>query len=223
MVQELGGHAQRCIGIGQVKAPMSGLPFMNLLSSNEYAVAVYVDPELAAKEFTYRERGGLELVSDDDLCDAVMDGGFTKSLHIVFAREMLGDEFVESIYEALSPRMKLTGSIDELKLFTQIFMKRNFSKGTDVEIVCQTSGDVEVAIHELDDPRVDSKLKTIQSHALSRGLLETFLGENSLSATTKSAVAKGARTLRDSDKTRREYLKRNIITEKRGTIDEGTK
>lgn len=44
-----------------------------------YAVALYVEAELAAKELGIRYRGGF-FESDDDYCSAIVDGAFTKTL-----------------------------------------------------------------------------------------------------------------------------------------------
>lgn len=44
-----------------------------------YAVALYVEAELAAKELGIRYRGGF-FESDDDYCSALVDGAFSKTL-----------------------------------------------------------------------------------------------------------------------------------------------
>ena len=70
-----------------------------------------------------RQRGGLALQSEDDLCVGLLDGAFTKSLHVVFAREMLGDEFVEMLHGVLAPRMRLMESTADLKTFSEVRTK----------------------------------------------------------------------------------------------------
>jgi hypothetical protein len=44
-----------------------------------YAVALYVEGELAAKELGIRDRGGF-FETDDDFCSALTDGAFNKTL-----------------------------------------------------------------------------------------------------------------------------------------------
>lgn len=44
-----------------------------------YAVALYVEGELAAKELGIRDRGGF-FENDDDFCSALTDGAFNKTL-----------------------------------------------------------------------------------------------------------------------------------------------
>jgi len=218
-VRELGGESQRCIGIGQVKKSFTPAFFLGMFSTNEYAVAMYVNAQVAAKELSLRQRGGLALQSEDDLCVGLLDGAFTKSLHVVFAREMLGDEFVEMLHGVLAPRMRLMESTADLKTFSEMFKNKEFTKGMGVELVWKVNGMMEVSIHEKLD-RVTKK--TIESQALCRGLFEAFLGENTVSPTTKASVGKGAAMLLDSDKTNRSWLKRSILTEK-ASYDEGRK
>jgi len=56
-------------------------------------------------------------------------------------------------------------------------------------------------------------IQSFNSSALSRGILEVFLGANTLSPTIRIAAGQGAMKLLDSDKVRREYLHRSILTE----------
>jgi len=207
LLNDFSGVMQRCVGLGQKKRSFF---FAGLFASDEYSIAMYVCPELCAKELSSRERGGMDLKDVDPLCDALMDGAFPKAMHMVFAREITGEQFVEPITKALAERMQLMGLMGELEEFASMFQDRTFVRGNDVMLSFQKNGELEVAVHGSVD---SSSVKSFNSSALSRGILEVFLGANTLSPTIRIAAGQGAMKLLDSDKVRREYLHRSILTE----------
>eukprot|EP00242_Pyramimonas_sp_CCMP2087_P016392 CAMPEP_0198197546 /NCGR_PEP_ID=MMETSP1445-20131203/1128_1 /TAXON_ID=36898 /ORGANISM="Pyramimonas sp., Strain CCMP2087" /LENGTH=94 /DNA_ID=CAMNT_0043866859 /DNA_START=399 /DNA_END=680 /DNA_ORIENTATION=- len=84
LVRNFADVEQRCIGIGIKKESWFG-PF----KSNSYAVGLYVNPDLCAKELGIRDRGGMPLVtrqpSADDLplCDLEAVDAMSKTIQYV--------------------------------------------------------------------------------------------------------------------------------------------
>jgi hypothetical protein len=58
------------------------------LDDQVYTVALYVEAELAAKELGIRYRGGF-FENDDDFCQAIVDGAFTKTMVVSHLQQIL--------------------------------------------------------------------------------------------------------------------------------------
>jgi len=215
LVMKLGGVEQRCLGVGHLHQSWLGLiPF------NQMSVGFYVNPDLAAKELGIRARSGLDLVGQNELCDVLLNGAFTKSLVFQTARNLSGEEFSELLYSELQEKMKFISSDGDLAHLISMFEDQELREGTEVALVWKITGDLQVVIREpassqvLEDLAVDPSVKTIHSNPLCRGIFELYLGERALSNSTKSSVAEGALKLLESDRIGREYRKRSIFTEK---------
>lgn len=76
-----------------------------LFNVNIYSVALFVEAEKCARELGIRYRGGF-FESDQDFCDAITDGAFTKVLEIDLVRDVEGTQFTEALQKVLEPRLR---------------------------------------------------------------------------------------------------------------------
>lgn len=110
-----------------------------------YAVALYVEADLAARELGVRDRGGF-FENDDDYCSALVDGGFNKVLQIQLARDIEGSQFVEALEESLRPRLSLSGETSTLEEFSNFFQSRKLAKGTNIWLMYRTDATLDVVV-----------------------------------------------------------------------------
>mmetsp|Transcript_38532 Transcript_38532/g.46573 ORF Transcript_38532/g.46573 Transcript_38532/m.46573 type:complete len:309 (+) Transcript_38532:127-1053(+) len=210
LVQTVGGSEMRCLGSGVRSKSIFG-PF----AVQVYAVALYVEADLCAKELGVRERGGLEFNSDSTFCDAILDGVFDKTIHIQLVRSISGEQFTDALNEMLEPRMKFTGNLGIFSEFLSVFEGMSLDAGTEVLLTWKAAGEgeLQVAVRPTDSAQSAAEmsstpLKTFQSPFLSRALFEVYLGGEPVSEDAKASFAKGAELLLDSERTNREEIKR---------------
>lgn len=170
-----------------------------------YAIAMYVEAQLAAKELGVRDRGGF-FETDDDYCSALTDGAFVKLLQIELVRNIEGQQFVEALEESLRPRMALSGDMGSLQKLQDFFMAKSLSKGTVINLVYKLDSSLDICVRESRPNSFESEVPDIciESASLSRALFETYLGASSIIPDAKREWAEGAKKLLESDKIRRD-------------------
>mmetsp|Transcript_14991 Transcript_14991/g.45250 ORF Transcript_14991/g.45250 Transcript_14991/m.45250 type:complete len:289 (+) Transcript_14991:163-1029(+) len=178
-----------------------------------YAIAVYAEGDLAARELAVRKRGGFFDV-DADYAQAIVDGAFIKSLVIKMCRKVDGETFVEAIAEALEPRMRLCGEMDALNKFKDFFLGLDkLEKNTTITMMWTKNNSLEVLVRADDSNVIYAKEKPderFQSSALGRALFDLYLGEKAIIPELISRVAEGCKQLIARDE------------EKRGTKKDGS-
>ena len=169
-----------------------------------YAIALYVEAQLAAKELGVRDRGGF-FENDDDYCSALVDGAFIKALDIELVRDVDGQQFVEALDEALRPRMSLSGDTASLQKFQEFFMNKKLTKGTVLKLVYKVDSSLDISVKEKRPSSFEQEVPDIciESASLSRALFEVYLGQSSIIPDAKKEWADGARKLLESEKIRR--------------------
>jgi len=171
-----------------------------------YAVALYVEAQLAAKELGVRDRGGF-FETDDDYCSALIDGAFVKSLEIELVRNIEGQQFVEALEESLRPRMALSGDMASLQKLQDFFMQKKLTKGSVITLVYKLDSSLDICVREAPRPvSYEGEIPDvcIESPSLARALFETYLGASSIIPEARKEWAEGARKLLESERIRRE-------------------
>lgn len=133
------GNDMRCMGASN---RVKKIAFIGV---KVYAVALYVEAELAAKELGVRDRGGF-FETDDDYCSAITDGAFLKALDIQLVRDVEGKQFVEALDEALRPRMSLSGDTKSLQTLQNFFSGKKLTKGTVVKLVYKVDSSLDICV-----------------------------------------------------------------------------
>lgn len=116
------GGDLRCMGAAARKKKIA------IIGVKVYAVALYVEAQLAAKELGVRDRGGF-FETDDDYCSALTDGAFVKALEIELVRNVDGQQLVEALEESLRPRMALSGGYGFPSEASRIFHGEKVDQG----------------------------------------------------------------------------------------------
>eukprot|EP00193_Tetraselmis_chui_P016742 CAMPEP_0177790452 /NCGR_PEP_ID=MMETSP0491_2-20121128/23362_1 /TAXON_ID=63592 /ORGANISM="Tetraselmis chuii, Strain PLY429" /LENGTH=301 /DNA_ID=CAMNT_0019312527 /DNA_START=135 /DNA_END=1040 /DNA_ORIENTATION=+ len=185
-----------------------------LFNVNVYALTVYVEAQKAAHELGVRYRGGF-FETEQDFCDAIMDGAFGKAIQLTILRSGVGEQIADAIEEAIAPRMRLMQQTAVLDEFIGFFKQRaeDIDKAANVMIFFTQTGTVNIAVKsaaacEQTGPAVNwlggVPEKSIESPALSR---EVWLGENSVVPNAKPVFAAGAKALLESENIRRQTRK----------------
>eukprot|EP00191_Tetraselmis_sp_GSL018_P003071 CAMPEP_0177600390 /NCGR_PEP_ID=MMETSP0419_2-20121207/13595_1 /TAXON_ID=582737 /ORGANISM="Tetraselmis sp., Strain GSL018" /LENGTH=292 /DNA_ID=CAMNT_0019093375 /DNA_START=77 /DNA_END=955 /DNA_ORIENTATION=- len=188
-----------------------------LFNVNVYSLTCYVEAAKAAKELGVRYRGGF-FETEQDFCDAIMDGAFVKAIQLTILRSNAGSQVADAIEEAIAPRMRMMQQSATLEEFAGFFRERSeaITKGTNVLLLVTPTGTLNVAIRQRADPeQITGEVdwlggvpdKVIESPGLCRALLEVWLGENSVTPGAKPVFAAGARALLESENIRRDSRK----------------
>lgn len=128
------GEDFRCLGAGARQKKIV------LLNFNVYSVGLYVEAERCARELGIRYRGGF-FESDQDYCDAIVDGAFTKVLQIDLVRDVEGQQFTEALEKVLAPKLRIIGEMKNFELFAKFLGEKKLENGTAIYLM-QRSGDV---------------------------------------------------------------------------------
>jgi hypothetical protein len=139
-------------------------------------------------------------------------------LQLTILRSGVGEQIADAIEEAIAPRMRLMQQTAVLDEFIGFFKQRaeDIDKAANVMIFFTQTGTVNIAVKsaaacEQTGPAVNwlggVPEKSIESPALSRALLEVWLGENSVVPNAKPVFAAGAKALLESENIRRQTRK----------------
>lgn len=198
------GEMFRCLGAG----PRTKSVF--IVTVKVYSAALYVEAERCAKELGIRYRGGF-FESDDDYCQAMLDGAFNKALVVHLCRDVEGATFAEAINTALLPRCQLTGETDKLASLVQFFTAEQLKSGSEVLLYWNVAvGDLEAVIIPADAVAGGVKLDTLKpqfrlrSPGLCRALFSVYLGEATVVPEARKAWVKGAQNLLDYENVKRD-------------------
>eukprot|EP01024_Parvocaulis_polyphysoides_P042887 TRINITY_DN3914_c3_g1_i1.p2 TRINITY_DN3914_c3_g1~~TRINITY_DN3914_c3_g1_i1.p2 ORF type:complete len:272 (+),score=28.69 TRINITY_DN3914_c3_g1_i1:50-865(+) len=204
------GEKCRCLGAAErVKQVL-------VLKVKVYAVSLYVEAELGARELGIRSRGGyFNADKDQEYCDAILDGAFVKCLILHMVRSVDGEAIFGALDEALTPRLQVTGELGKLQELKRIFQDSQFQEGDEVLLMWQLDGTLNIHINTGSsktnrDPDEFSKISpqhTIQPSGMTRALFEVYLGQNGVIPQARAAWAQGARVLLETDTVKRNTYK----------------
>jgi len=207
------GEEYRSLGAGSLSTS-----WLFFFSSSVYAITAYVEAEKAAKELGVRYRGGF-FETEQDFCDAIMDGAFGKAFQITMLKDGLNEEIATAIEEAIAPRMRLMQQGSVMDEFLGYWRSRAeaMGKGSNVVLFFTQTGTLNMAVKSAaeGDEEISGNVnwlsmvpeKAIESPALFRALLEVWLGENGVVPAVKPIFAAGAKALLESENIRRQTRK----------------
>eukprot|EP01023_Acetabularia_acetabulum_P067578 TRINITY_DN9350_c1_g1_i1.p2 TRINITY_DN9350_c1_g1~~TRINITY_DN9350_c1_g1_i1.p2 ORF type:complete len:282 (+),score=53.59 TRINITY_DN9350_c1_g1_i1:250-1095(+) len=204
------GDKCRCLGAAE------RIKQILILKAKVYAVSLYVESELAARELGVRSRGGyFDANQDQEYCDAILDGAFVKCVILHMVRSVDGQAIFGALDEALRPRLQVTGELGKLQELQQIFEGSQFEDGDEVLLMWLLDGTLNVHINKASSktnrhPDEFSKISpqhTIQPSGMTRALFEVYLGQNGVIPQARAAWAQGARVLLETDTVRRNTYK----------------
>lgn len=158
------------------------------LSFNVFSLGLYVKPEDARPKLDpWANREPEQVVDDPAVYEAINDNAIEKSMRMVVARDVTGDDLRDGFREALIPRLKARDDADAglgaLSKYMAYFEDRKLPDGTVLFFTCHSGGTLETRI------AADQK-EPIESPALCWALVDTFLGEEPMNRDLKKDLVR---------------------------------
>jgi hypothetical protein len=169
-----------------------GVRTKTFLNVKVYAAALYADATaLRTALAAYKGRTAAELAKDKDVKKLMLSDGFEKSIRLVMARDVGGEDMAEAFSESVEPRVAREGAaaLKALQTFKGYFTMDEVKEGSDLVFTWGKGGKFTTVI-------AGRTAGTITSEAFCRAFYEVFLGAGAVSPALKTSVYKGvARTL----------------------------
>lgn len=169
-----------------------GVRTKTFLKVKVYAAGLYADTAALKAVLTpYRGKPAGDLSKDAEVRKLMLGDGFEKSIRLVMARDVDGDDMAEAFSESVEPRVARegAGAVRALATFKSYFRMDEVKEGSDLVFTWGKGGKFTTAI-------AGRTMGTIESEAFCRAFYEVFLGSGAVSPALKSSVYKGvARSL----------------------------
>lgn len=169
-----------------------GVRTKTFLKVKVYAAGLYADTSALRETLSpFKGRAPADLAKDAAVKKAMLGDGFEKSVRLVMARDVDGEDMAEAFSESVEPRVARQGAaaVSALATFKSYFKMDEVKEDTDLVFTWAKGGKLTTTI-------AGRKMGTIESEAFCRALYDVFLGSDAVSPSLKSNVYKGvARTL----------------------------
>jgi len=179
---EVRGNEHVLLGAGAEKKRFLFLTF------NVFSMGLYVEPgDARPKLEPWLEKPPSEVVDAAGVYRALEDNDVEKSMRMVVARDVTGDDLRDGFRDALIPRLKARpdseAGLDALGRYMSFFEDRKLPDGTVLFFTCHSGGTLETRIAAEQQP-------SIESPALCWALVNTFLGEKPMSSDLKKDLVR---------------------------------
>lgn len=146
-----------------------------------YAVALYLDRNGAASSLK-RFAGGAAPTKQSKFYDALINGGFARTLHIKMHRPVAADAMVSALNEALSKRLSTT-VVDKFRAaFLGALPSDSLARGDALSLMCKGN-----ALHIA----AGGTKQTVREKGLCSALFDVYFGKSPVSPAAKEGVATG--------------------------------
>jgi hypothetical protein len=179
---EVRGHEHVLLGAGAEKKRFLFLSF------NVFSMGLYVKPDDARPKLEpWLEKSPGEVVDAAGVYRAIEDHDLEKSMRMVVARDVTGDDLRDGFRDALIPRLKsrpdAEAGLEALARYMSFFENRKLPDGTVLFFTCHSGGTLETRIASEQQP-------SIESPALCWALVNTFLGKDPMNGDLKRALVR---------------------------------
>jgi hypothetical protein len=179
---EVDGHEHVLVGAGAEKKHFLFLSF------NVFSLGLYVKPEDARSKLEpWIGREPKQVVADPAVYRAINDHAIEKSMRMVVARDVTGDDLRDGFRDALVPRLKdrsdADAGLDALAQYMGYFEDRKLPDGTVLFFTCHSGGTLETRIATEQQAPIDSP-------ALCWALVDTFLGDQPMNESLKKDLVR---------------------------------
>jgi hypothetical protein len=164
-----------------------GVRTKTFLKVKVYAAGLYADTSALKAVLTpYRGKPAGDLAKDAEVRKLMLGDGFEKSIRLVMARDVDGEDMAEAFSESVEPRVARQGAaaVRALATFKGYFKMDEVKEGSDLIFTWGKGGKLTTAI-------AGRTMGTIDSEPFCRALYEVFLGSGAVSPALKSSVYKG--------------------------------
>ena len=146
-----------------------------------YAVALFLEVRSASSSLR-KFSGAVAPTKQPKFYDAIIKGGFTKTLHIIMHRPVGSETMVSALNEALSKRV----SAAAVEIFREAFLKAlptdTLARGDGLSLMCKGNT---LSIH------AGGALQRISPRGLCGALFDVYFGKSPVSPAAKEGVAVG--------------------------------
>jgi len=165
-----GGSRHVLVGVGAEKKSFLFLSF------NVFSLGLYVKPEHGRPRLErWLDSRPKRVVDDPALYRAINDNAIDKSMRMVVARDVTGDDLRDGFSDALEPRLQRRADeqagLEALSRYMSYFEDRKLPKGSIMLFTCHSGGTLETNIDGEVQP-------SIRSPSLCWALVDTFLGDD---------------------------------------------
>ena len=179
---EVDGREHVLVGAGAEKKHFLFLSF------NVFSLGLYVKPEDARPKLEpWIGREPKQVIADPAVYRAINDHAIEKSMRMVVARDVTGDDLRDGFREALVPRLKSRSDADAglgaLARYMGYFEDRKLPDGTVLFFTCHSGGTLETRI-------ASEQQGPIASPALCWALVDTFLGDEPMNESLKKDLVR---------------------------------
>lgn len=169
---DVDGSEHVLLGVGVEKKRFLFLAF------NVFSLGLYVKPDDARPRLEpWIAKDSSRIVDDAALYRTINDNAIEKSMRMVVARDVTGDDLKGGFKEALVPRLErrenAEAGLEALRQYMSYFEDRKFSDGSVMFFTCHSGGTLETRIE-------DEQQAPIESPDLCWALVDTFLGSKPL-------------------------------------------
>ncbi|KAH7279142.1 hypothetical protein KP509_37G007100 [Ceratopteris richardii] len=157
-----------------------------------YAIGVYMDARVFASLENWKGKSQEELYKDAALFKMIAEAPVDKAIKIVLVRDVDGATFWSALDEAVSPRLEAANAgaagKEALDAFGEVFKGRSLKNGTSIYLNWVQPFRLEVAVSG--DSMIPKCVEaSIVSSDLVSALFDVYLGENSVSPSTRTSIA----------------------------------
>ena len=163
-----------------------GVRTKSLFNVKMYAMGLYVEVDGACKSLAkWRDASASKMQTDEKFFRELKEGEFSKSLRLVLARDVDGEELREAFDDNLEPRvlraareMKDEGAGKALESFRKLLVGDGFKEGTEFIFTWRVDGTLVVSMK-------GKVLGEVASPGLCWALFDVYLGRAPLSKSAK--------------------------------------
>nr|5WL4_A Chain A, Engineered Chalcone Isomerase ancR3 [unidentified]5WL4_B Chain B, Engineered Chalcone Isomerase ancR3 [unidentified]5WL4_C Chain C, Engineered Chalcone Isomerase ancR3 [unidentified]5WL4_D Chain D, Engineered Chalcone Isomerase ancR3 [unidentified] len=173
------------------------------------AIGVYAEPEVIASHLQkWKGKSASELVEDDGFFKDLVQAPVEKLVKITMIKGLKGSQYGGAVEENIRDRLAALDKYSEaeeeaLEEFREFFKTKSLPKGSVIFFHWPSPSTLQISF-STDGSLPEEAEATVENANVAAALLGVFLGENSVSPSTKASVAEGISALLMKNKDEKE-------------------
>nr|5WKR_A Chain A, Engineered Chalcone Isomerase ancCC [unidentified]5WKR_B Chain B, Engineered Chalcone Isomerase ancCC [unidentified] len=173
------------------------------------AIGVYAEPEVIASHLQkWKGKSASELVEDDGFFKDLVQAPVEKLVKITIIKGIKGSQYGGALEESIRDRLAALDKYSEaeeeaLEEFREFFQTKSLPKGSVIFFHWPSPSTLQISV-STDGSLPEEAEATVENANVAAALLDVFLGENSVSPSTKASVAEGISALLMKNKDEKE-------------------
>nr|5WKS_A Chain A, Engineered Chalcone Isomerase ancR1 [unidentified]5WKS_B Chain B, Engineered Chalcone Isomerase ancR1 [unidentified] len=173
------------------------------------AIGVYAEPEVIASHLQkWKGKSASELVEDDGFFKDLVQAPVEKLVKITIIKGIKGSQYGGAVEESIRDRLAALDKYSEaeeeaLEEFREFFQTKSLPKGSVIFFHWPSPSTLQISV-STDGSLPEEAEATVENANVAAALLDVFLGENSVSPSTKASVAEGISALLMKNKDEKE-------------------